>query len=119
MDAFTKGKPSYLCGTLGPIVLQHYIKDFWTAKTLHTFLNVVSKNGGVLYIRQCFCFCTAHSATEHQKVNIFVLERTRTENREANHVDLLQLWIQQQRGSVNGVDRGYKFPLASCQESIF
>jgi hypothetical protein len=38
MDAFTKGKHSYLCGTLGPIVLLHYIKDFWTAKKLHTFL---------------------------------------------------------------------------------
>jgi hypothetical protein len=45
-------------------------------------LNIVSENGGVLYIRQCFCFCTAHSATEHQKVNIFVLERTRTQRTE-------------------------------------
>jgi hypothetical protein len=84
MDAFTKGKHSYLWGTLGPIVLLHYIKDFWTAKKLHTCLNIVSKNGGggVLYIRQCFCFSTAHLATEHQKVNIFVVETTRTQRTE-------------------------------------
>ncbi len=63
-------------------MLQHCIRDFWTAKTLHTFLNVVSKKGGVLYIRQCFCFCTVISATEHQKGNIFVLERTRTQRTE-------------------------------------
>jgi len=84
MGAFTKGKPSYFCGTLGPILLLHYIKDSWTAQKLHTFLNIVTKKwgGGLLCIRQCFCFCTAHSATDHQKVNIFVLERTRTRRTE-------------------------------------
>jgi hypothetical protein len=116
MDAFTKGKPSYLCGTLGPIVLQ----DFWTAKTLHTFLNVVSKNGGGALYQTMLLFLYSSLGNRTSKSHhLCVGENKNIENREANHVDLLQLWIQQQRGSVNGVDRGYKFPLASCQESIF
>jgi len=79
----------------------------------------LQKWGGALYQTMLLFLYSSLGNRTSKSQHLCVGENKNTENREANHVDLLQLWIQQQRGSVNGVDRGYKFPLASCQESIF
>jgi hypothetical protein len=95
MDAFTKGNPSYLCGTLGPIVLLHYIKDFWTAEKIAYILKYFLHKWGVGALYQTmllFLYSSLGNRTSKSQ-HLCVGDNKNTDNREANHVDLLQLWI--------------------------